>query len=74
MILESFFVRVWDYEEVALVNTFENHSAADKGVSRMFLLNELDDSLLLVASSTIVGFTLNTHEFRMLVFLGLFSI
>lgn len=44
-------IRVWDYEEAALVNTFENHSAADKGVSRMCLLNELDDSLLLVASN-----------------------
>lgn len=58
LIFESFFERVWDYEEGALVNTFENHIAADKGVSRMCLLNELDDSMLLVASSTIARFTL----------------
>ena len=43
--------RVWDYDEGALTNVFENHNAADKGVSRLCLLNELDDSLLLVASS-----------------------
>ncbi|MCO5592600.1 hypothetical protein L7F22_046603 [Adiantum nelumboides] len=44
-------IRIWDYEEGTLVNTFENHNAADRGVSKMCLLNELDDSLLLVASN-----------------------
>lgn len=44
-------IRIWDYEEAASVNTFENHNAADKGVSKMCFLNELDDSLLLVASN-----------------------
>lgn len=33
------------------MNSFENHFAPDKGVSRLCMLNELDDSLLLVASS-----------------------
>lgn len=47
---ENEFIRVWDYDG-ALMNVFENHSAGDKGVSRLCLLNELDDSLLLVASS-----------------------
>lgn len=40
-----------DYDLGEVVNTFENHNAPDKGVSRLCLLNELDDSLLLVASS-----------------------
>lgn len=48
---ENEVIRVWDYDEGALTNVFENHNAADKGVSRLCLLNELDDSLLLVASS-----------------------
>jgi len=43
--------RIWDYEEAAVVNTFDNHNTPDKGVSKLCLLNELDDSLLLVASS-----------------------
>ncbi|KAH7387516.1 hypothetical protein KP509_16G026500 [Ceratopteris richardii] len=44
-------VRVWDYEQGTLVNSFENHSMADKGISKLCLLNELEDSLLLVASN-----------------------
>ncbi|KAL2653954.1 hypothetical protein R1flu_022082 [Riccia fluitans] len=44
-------IRIWNYEEGLIVNTFDNHNAPDKGVSRLCLLNELDDSLLLVASS-----------------------
>lgn len=43
--------RIWDYEEATVVNTFDNHNTPDKGVSKLCLLNELDDSLLLVASS-----------------------
>lgn len=42
--------RILDYEQVEVVNTFDNHNAPDKGVSKLCLLNELDDSLLLVAS------------------------
>ncbi|KAG0604073.1 hypothetical protein M758_10G142500 [Ceratodon purpureus] len=44
-------IRVWDYDTGEIVNTFENHNAPDKGVSKLCWLNELDDSLLLVASS-----------------------
>nr|PNR35773.1 hypothetical protein PHYPA_021623 [Physcomitrium patens] len=44
-------IRILDYDLGEVVNTFENHNAPDKGVSRLCLLNELDDSLLLVASS-----------------------
>ncbi|KAG0616749.1 hypothetical protein M758_5G139500 [Ceratodon purpureus] len=44
-------IRIWDYEEATVVNTFDNHNTPDKGVSKLCLLNELDDSLLLVASS-----------------------
>ena len=46
--------RIWDYEEAAVVNTFDNHNTPDKGVSKLCLLNELDDSLLLVASSEFI--------------------
>ncbi|KAH9551661.1 hypothetical protein CY35_09G025100 [Sphagnum magellanicum] len=44
-------IRLWNYKEGTVVNTFDNHNAPDKGVSKLCLLNELDDSLLLVASS-----------------------
>jgi hypothetical protein len=33
------------------VNTFENHKLSDRGLSKLLLINELDDSLLLVGSS-----------------------
>eukprot|EP00249_Psilotum_nudum_P023321 c28829_g1_i1 orf=818-4927(+) len=48
---ENEMIRIWDYEEGMLINVFGNHNCADKGVSRLCLLNELDDSLLLVAST-----------------------
>ncbi|KAK8571454.1 hypothetical protein V6N12_027543 [Hibiscus sabdariffa] len=44
-------IRVWDYEEATLLNGFDNHDFPEKGISKLCLLNELDDSLLLVASS-----------------------
>lgn len=44
-------IRVWNYEEATLLNSFENHDYPDKGISKLCLLNELDESLLLVASS-----------------------
>jgi regulator-associated protein of mTOR len=44
-------IRLWNYKEGTVVNTFDNHNAPDKGVSKLCLLNELDDSLLLIASS-----------------------
>ncbi|KAI3759926.1 hypothetical protein L1987_50313 [Smallanthus sonchifolius] len=44
-------IRVWNYEEAALLNSFSNHEYPDKGISKLCLMNELDNSLLLVASS-----------------------
>ncbi|XVF84220.1 hypothetical protein PTKIN_Ptkin17bG0008200 [Pterospermum kingtungense] len=44
-------IRIWNYEEAALLNGFDNHDFPEKGISKLCLLNELDDSLLLVASS-----------------------
>ncbi|KAL9398912.1 hypothetical protein Peur_007873 [Populus x canadensis] len=43
-------IRVWNYEEATLLNGFDNHDFPDRGVSKLCLVNELDDSLLLVAS------------------------
>ncbi|XP_057487597.1 regulatory-associated protein of TOR 1-like isoform X3 [Actinidia eriantha] len=43
-------IRIWNYEESTLLNSFENHNYPDKGISKLSLVNELDDSLLLVAS------------------------
>ncbi|ONK77089.1 uncharacterized protein A4U43_C02F2990 [Asparagus officinalis] len=44
-------IRVWNYEEANSLNTFNNHNLSDRGIFRLCLVNELDDSLLLVASS-----------------------
>lgn len=44
-------IRIWNYEEATLVNSFSNHECPDKGISKLCLVNELDESLLLVASS-----------------------
>ncbi|WCJ27948.1 Regulatory-associated protein of TOR 1 [Euphorbia peplus] len=43
-------IRVWNYEDATLLNGFDNHDFPDKGISKLCLVNELDDSLLLVAS------------------------
>ncbi|XAR55764.1 hypothetical protein NMG60_11035961 [Bertholletia excelsa] len=43
-------IRVWNYDESTLLNSYDNHDYPDKGISKLCLLNELDDSLLLVAS------------------------
>ncbi|KAJ4978640.1 hypothetical protein NE237_009420 [Protea cynaroides] len=43
-------IRVWNYEEASLLNSFDNHDFPDKGISKLCLVNELDDTLLLVAS------------------------
>ncbi|PHT96601.1 Regulatory-associated protein of TOR 2 [Capsicum chinense] len=48
---ESERIRVWNYEEATLLNSFDNHGYPDKGISKLCLVNELDESLLLVASS-----------------------
>ncbi|XP_068634561.1 regulatory-associated protein of TOR 1-like isoform X2 [Aristolochia californica] len=47
---ESERIRIWNYEETTLLNAFDNHEFPDKGISKLCLVNELDDSLLLVAS------------------------
>ncbi|XP_051130261.1 regulatory-associated protein of TOR 1 isoform X2 [Andrographis paniculata] len=44
-------IRIWNYEEATLLNSFSNHDYPDKGVSKLCLVNELDENLLLVASS-----------------------
>uniref|UniRef100_A0A2P2MA86 Regulatory-associated protein of TOR 1 isoform X1 n=1 Tax=Rhizophora mucronata TaxID=61149 RepID=A0A2P2MA86_RHIMU len=43
-------IRVWNYDECTFLNGFDNHDFPEKGISSFCLLNELDDSLLLVAS------------------------
>ncbi|GAV80856.1 WD40 domain-containing protein [Cephalotus follicularis] len=43
-------IRVWNYKEATLLNGFDNHDFPDKGISKICLVNELDDSLLLVVS------------------------
>ncbi|EXB42394.1 Regulatory-associated protein of TOR 1 [Morus notabilis] len=43
-------IGVWNYEEATLLNTFDNHDFPDKGILKLALVNELDDSLLLAAS------------------------
>ncbi|KAL5159622.1 Regulatory-associated protein of TOR 1 [Glycine soja] len=45
------FHRIWNHEEVTLLNSFDNHDFPDKGISKLCLVNELDDSLFLAASS-----------------------
>ncbi|KAK1437167.1 hypothetical protein QVD17_02953 [Tagetes erecta] len=44
-------IRIWNYEEATLLNSFNNHEFPNKGISKLCLVNELDESLLLVASS-----------------------
>ncbi|XP_057971698.1 regulatory-associated protein of TOR 1 isoform X2 [Malania oleifera] len=43
-------IRIWNYKEATPLNNFDNHNFPDKGISKLCLMNELDDSLLLVAS------------------------
>ncbi|KAL2509930.1 Regulatory-associated protein of TOR 1 [Forsythia ovata] len=43
-------IRVWNYEQATLLNSFDNHDYPDQGISRLYLVNELYESLLLVAS------------------------
>ncbi|XP_059639514.1 regulatory-associated protein of TOR 1-like isoform X2 [Cornus florida] len=46
-------IRIWNYEDATLLNSFDNHDCPNKGISKLCLVNELelDDSLLLVASN-----------------------
>ncbi|KAL1368806.1 hypothetical protein AAHE18_02G148400 [Arachis hypogaea] len=43
-------IRVWDHEQAAPLNSFDNHDFPDKRICKLCLVNELDDSLLLAAS------------------------
>ncbi|KAJ6818131.1 regulatory-associated protein of TOR 2 isoform X1 [Iris pallida] len=43
-------IRVWNYEEATPLNSFDNHNLSDRGISKLCLMNELDDNMLLVAS------------------------
>lgn len=43
-------IRIWNYEDSTLLNSFDNHNFPDKGIAKLCLVNELDDSLLLAAS------------------------
>jgi hypothetical protein len=45
------YVRVWNYDDALPVNSFRNHKLSDRGLSKLLLINELDESLLLAASS-----------------------
>ena len=44
--------RVWNYDDALPVNSFQNHKLSGRGLSKLLLINELDESLLLAASST----------------------
>lgn len=48
--------RVWNYDEATLINSFDNHDFPDKGISKLALVNELDNSLLLAASCKYFSF------------------
>ncbi|KAL5170118.1 Regulatory-associated protein of TOR 1 [Glycine soja] len=45
------FYRIWNHEKAILLNSFDNHDFPDEGIPKLCLVNELDDSLLLDASS-----------------------
>ena len=42
---------MWNYDDVLPVNSFENHKLSNRGLSKLLLINELDESLVLAASS-----------------------
>jgi len=42
---------VWNYDDAQPVNSFHNHKLSDRGLSKLLLINELDECLLLAASS-----------------------
>ncbi|KAG5146186.1 hypothetical protein JHK84_031729 [Glycine max] len=45
------FYKIWNHEKAILLNSFDNHDFPDEGIPKLCLVNELDDSLLLDASS-----------------------
>lgn len=58
IILMVFYIRIWNYEKGVPINAFEIHTFPDKGISKLCLLNELSDALLLVASCKAYTFVL----------------
>jgi regulator-associated protein of mTOR len=44
---ESEWIRIWNYKDATLLNSFANHDFPEKGISKPYLVNELDDNLLL---------------------------
>ena len=42
---------MWNYDDALPVNSFQNHKLSDRELSKLLLINELDESLLLAASS-----------------------
>ncbi|KAG8093493.1 hypothetical protein GUJ93_ZPchr0012g21870 [Zizania palustris] len=48
---ENELIRVWNYDDALPVNTFKNHKLSNRGLSKLLLINVLDESLLLVGSS-----------------------
>ncbi|KAG4974607.1 hypothetical protein JHK87_031428 [Glycine soja] len=45
------FYKIWNHEKAILLNSFDNHDFPDEGIPKLCLVNELNDSLLLDASS-----------------------
>ncbi|KAJ1688768.1 hypothetical protein LUZ63_012923 [Rhynchospora breviuscula] len=49
---ENEIIRVWNYEDAQVLNSFDNHQdSSEKGISKLCLINELDDNLLLAGSN-----------------------
>jgi regulator-associated protein of mTOR len=49
---ENELIRVWNYEDAQVLNSFDNHQdSSEKGISKLCLINELDDNLLLAGSN-----------------------
>ncbi|KAF3327412.1 regulatory-associated protein of TOR 2-like isoform X1 [Carex littledalei] len=49
---ENELIRVWNYEDAQVLNSFDNHrDSSEKGISKLCLINELDDNLLLAGSN-----------------------
>lgn len=49
-----FLCRIFNSGDSTLLNSFDNHNFPDKGIAKLCLVNELDDSLLLAASCNVL--------------------
>lgn len=73
-ISDFLFCRVWNYEEAIPLDAFDNHTLSDRGISKLCLVNELDDSLLLVASCKFIfSFAICKHCSKLFVLYTLFE-